>query len=86
MTDCKLRGAGAERRLAATVRFPEPIAAIAVVAEVPDGLASPLTRVAALDGAFDISAALSGPSRWLARDALRLTLFVDGRVYQAQGC
>jgi hypothetical protein len=56
------------------------------VAEGPDGLASPLARAAAQDGVFAFAAPLNGPPRWVARDALRLTLFVDGRVFETHGC
>jgi DsbC/DsbD-like thiol-disulfide interchange protein len=85
---CRLTGAGAERRLSATLTPPHPLTEPDLLLEGPPGSWFEDVEIAASGRGIAATATLIAPDTpWIARDAIRMTLLgADGFAADIRGC
>lgn len=85
---CRVVGAGKERRLEAEVRLPAPLAHPHVVVEGPEDTWFSAVETVAQGATLQVAARVTTAraDAWLTRDDLRLTVLGDGVAAELLGC
>lgn len=86
--DCRITGAGAERRLEARLRFAQPLSAPVVLVEGPETIFITDAETRRDGDELRISAGVSvvRDGAWIDRSALRLTVLDDAFAADIRGC
>ena len=85
--DCRITGAGRERRLEATLRFARPLSAPVVLVEGPETVWITDAKTRRQGDELSVSAGIAlAKGAWIDRSALRLTVLDDAFAADIRGC